>query len=552
MNQRLKQFFLLTTILLSASTTFTDDNDSSCSTCPTGCTRSQNLWQPKPFSSNAERQIQSIKGAWAQSNDEEGMHGAFSIGFGYESNGGCKSKKHLGSIPFWSSKTTDGVISSTFSNTMTIGSNKSNSDLDVYQMGMGPVTTTGSVTFDPTVFQTGADVTLYIGAHKSERGFWIKAHAPVGLMSMNPNLCHTDSIATVAYPAGALAQTSSGTIAAPYENIAQAFNGQKTTGFLQPMKYGRIECKKTTGARFGDFEFSVGYNVVANEKKHLGVGFIFSAPTGNKAEAHYMLEPIFGNNGHWGAGAEIIGHWKCFESDDNEKHLDVWTNGNVQHLFRSSHMRSFDLKANGAGSRYLLVAKYTNNVFQDSIENAINITTRSVDSTFAVVGNFALGIDFHWRQWSFMMGYEGYGRSCENICLDCTCKNEASLNNYAVIGRQIPFNSGAGALNDLCEPLAKIGSSQAQAAGVTAVTTTIVSATLPANRIPEDDNKALDIDGQRAHALYTSKPFVQLQYTWTDSDYSPFLAMSGGYEVSHRKNSAINMWNVGVQGGLAF
>jgi len=100
---------------------------------------------------------------------------------------------------------------------------------------------------------------------------------------------------------------------------------------LKKMQYGKIDCKQTTSAKFGDLAIAVGYNVYADDKKHLGLALRFSAPTGNKAEGIYVLEPIWGRNGHWAAGGELIGHWRAWESDSSDNYLDLWLDGTAEH-----------------------------------------------------------------------------------------------------------------------------------------------------------------------------------------------------------------------------
>ena len=552
MNQNLKRFLSITVLFFSTTTLI--KTSSGCDDCPTGCAKSQNLYQPHAFSASASRDIMLEIAAWYPMPDEEGWHGAFGVGFDYmhtfssNSNTGCFST--LGSLPFWA---TNG------SNTMTVGSNSSGNELDGYQLGLGPITTTGTVALNPIVFQVGADFLLYVGAHKTERGFFLKAHGPVGVTSIDPHLCYTDTIDPVAYPLGSLNTGSgAGTIAAPYANIAQAFGGGKSAGFLQPMVFGLIDCKRTSSAQFGDPEFAVGYNLFADEKKHIGVAVTFSAPTGNKAEGVYVLEPIFGRNGHWGAGGEIIGHWKFWESDSSDdKWAQAFFDGKVYHLFKSKHVRSFDLLNNGAGSKYLLLARYTSTgptsaVFQNQIINAVNITTVGVQSTFSAEGDFALGFDFHWKNWSLQIGYEGWGRTCEQLTLDCTCPGSTNYSDYAVLGRQTPWATNGVTQLDLCEPTATIGKSSAHkdTAGASG---TIALAQTTTNRLPETAELALDVNGQRVRAVYTSKPYAEIRYTWADSDYVPFLAITGGAEIPNtHKNEAAKMWNIGVNGGIAF
>lgn len=556
MTHKMKKLLFLAAFACSATNLMQADD------CCSGCMQSQNTFQPHAFSVSMSREIMLEKPAWEGMDDAEGWHGSFGVGFEYMRNwgencncepvAGCCSS--LGSVPFWSGN-----------NQMSLGHNDGKSNFDVYQIGLGNqaaytsasgaktayTANTGSVRLDPRIYQTGADFFLYAGSHKTERGFFVKLHGPVGVYSVDPRLSFDGDVTGRPYERGIL-NNADATVAAPYENIEQAFEGEKEAGFLKKMKYGKITCKRTSSATFGDLAMAVGYNVYADESKHLGFALRFSAPTGNKSDAEYVFDPIFGRNGHWAAGGEIIGHWRAWESDSSDSYLDIWMNGTAEHLFRSKHTRSFDLKTNGLGSKYMLVAKYTGTpgVFQNDIQNVVNLTSVPVESTFGVEGNFALMFDYHWGNWNAGLGYEGWGRSCEKLKIDCKCPTTTNLNEWAVLGRQAPFSSADGTtVTNLAEPKATISKSQDR---VDAPTATIVTATNASNRINSDLTEALDIDGQRAHSAYTSKVFGQVAYTWKDSDYAPFMGIMGSGEFTHKDNSAIKFWSVGVHGGLAF
>lgn len=546
---------ILLAAILACSSGITSFIEASCNTsccnettdCCSGCTQSQNLWQPHAFSVSMSREILLEKPAWTNMDDVEGWHGTFGVGFEYmkslNNSCGCEPIlccKTLGSMPFWAPNK---------SNQMTVGNNSGDFDLDAYQMGLGPVTTNGAIQLNTSVFQTGGDIFLYTGAHRSERGFFFKLHGPVGVINVNTKLKDSGDLEAVEYPVGSLTKTTE--TEAPYETMAEAFAGGQSAGDLRTLKFGLINCNCSSAVKFGDLAVSVGYNFYATESAHLGAAIRFTAPTGNKATAIKMLEPIFGRNGHWAVGGELIGHWRCWEADEDDKFMDVWFDGTIEHLFNSQHMRSFDLKGNGAGSKYLLLANYATNTYQNEITNAINITTLPVQSVFSAEGNFALMFDFHWCNWSIGFGYEGWGRTCEQLCLDCSCPGVINYNNYAVIGRQTAWATDGSTQLDLCQPSATIGKSEdhRNTAGENAALG-ILDATVATNRLSADN--AIDIASQRAHAAYTSKPFAQIAYTCKDSDYTPYLAISGGAEISNRDNSAVSYWTIGLQGGLVF
>lgn len=535
MNQNIKNIFWLPVVCYSIIITSDSDNH----TCHA---QSQNLWQPHAFAISAGREILLKKDVYALTDNDESWFGEFSVGFEFMRSFNLNSKdskrcSNLGSLPFWAAD---------LSNTMTVGDNSGLYDLDAYQLGLGPVTTNGTVTLNPLVYQTGADFSLIAGVNKTDRGFFLELHAPVGIISVKPRLCSSDTLVAEPYPAGAFDVSS--TTTAPFTTISQAFGGEQSAGFYKPMTKAIINGRRTSSAKFGDVEASIGYNFIADEQKHCGLALRFSAPTGNKAEGCYVLEPIFGRNGHWGLGAEIIGHWKFWDSDSNNTKASLWFDGNIVHLFRSKQIRSFDFINNGLGSKYLLLANYNGNVFQNEIINAVNITTTYAESTFAVEGDFALVLDFQWSNWNFDIGYEGWGRTCEHLN-DCYASYPTSVNfnNYAIIGRQ-QYANPAATIVHLCEPGATIGKSQDAA---TAATATILDATIAANRLPETGS--LNIEAQRAPSVYTSKAFIQVCYTCKDSSYTPFVGISTGAEFPNLgKNAAAYFWNVGLQAGLSF
>ncbi len=569
MVHKFKKFLSAAILFASFAMTADNGNCSSCSVCPDTCAQGQNTWQPHAFSASFGREVLVTKHAWAPNTDEEGWHGMVGIAGEYQKSfNSCPTSccSYIGSLPFWGVNRADNTP--TYNNVMTVGNAVTTADeagskfdVDAYQIGMGPVSAeqSGTMTLKPCIYQAGADFYLYVGAHKTERGFFFKAHGPVGVMSVNPGFSFSGDLEAAAYPAGSLTSLTGSATPAPNETIGDAFMNPKSAGFLKAMNRGLISGKRTSSAKFGDPEFTLGYNVFADENKHLGLGVRFAAPTGNKADAFYMLEPIFGRNGHWAAGAELIGHWKCWESDNDDKYLNIMLDGDVMHLFGSKIQRSFDLKNNGAGSKYLLLARFDRPadgaLFQNEILNAVNITTLGINSSFAVEGNFALVFDFHWKNWSMAIGYEGWGRSCEKICIDCSCPGSVDYNEYAVVGRQLQTYTTA-PQTPLCQPAATMHNVlAASTTGIPNTAGTIVDATVSANRLSSNVADALDIEGQIARAVYTNKPFAQIQYTWTDSDYKPFLAISGGAEIptgKNKKNSAVRFWNVGAQAGIAF
>jgi hypothetical protein len=600
----LNLLFVIAVILSGSSIIFACDVSQDCSAvCSTPCSVSKNLWLPRSFSSNPSLEITQEKTLLQTESNRSEWNGTFSCATTYGQNFGvkCNDCKNLGSLPFWSG-----------TNVMTVGNNDAADhgfDLDCWNFGMGNVNVDangfgGSITLNPKVTQAGADFLLYITQFKDKCGLFFKIHAPVGALIVDPQM-KQDGISAV--NANYFEMRTTGTaydltynttypsLADRHQTLTGAFAGgigeeESVNGHTlnQPsLTFGRISTCKLTAIRLADLSMSLGYNIFASEKGILGVGFKVTCPTGNVAAADYVLEPIFGRGGVWGIGGEVMGHSKIWKNKAETKYLDLWLQGEVLHLAPGrTSFRSFDLKANGVGSKYILVQHYYQQPSQEaiispgSLQQAINITTFPVHSKFAVEGSVSMMADYHCKNWNLAVGAEFWGRSKENLSINvCSAVDQRNLNlnHYAVVGRQassmniVAGLGGSGQITSpplfisLCEPAAKINKAQNTitlvGAGSDVVTfpyaastipTGLADATIAANRIPANLAEALDICGAAAAKAYTGKIFSQLGYTWSYYRYTPNLSVIGSAEFSNKTNSAVQMWSAGLQGSINF
>lgn len=579
----------------------------SCSDEP--CSSSKNTWFPRAFSSDASREITLEKTVFQNEGDHrDEWNGTFSFATQYMQNFGskCNSCKNLGSMFSWGA---DGL------NTMTVGNNGGAADIDAWNFGVGnvtggtyPTTTgtplglnydpnaiSGTLTINPKITQVGTDFMLYFVHKKDEHGMYFKVHAPIGAISIDPQVSDTSEQIDV----NAFAQTTT-TTAITYntaypslnnrsENVGSALaGGVGSNGTLRgnnfpyqiQLQYGKLADCKRTEIRLADLSFVLGYNMFASEKGFFGLGFKTTCPTGNVPTAQYALEPIFGRGGCWGVGADIMGHYKAWENDAKTKYLDIWFQGEVLHLLPGRiGRRSFDLLANGKGSKYILLEHFHQNgdgtYSAGSVTQAINVTTLPVYSKFSAEGSAALMVDYHHNNWNLAVSGEFWGRTKESLSIDmcgAVSLSKENLNNYAVVGRQassIHVLSEAGvAVNydvttnfvPLVEPAAKINESvntvqlvgASNATFPTSYSALLVDGRIATNRIPEDLNEALDICGAAAAKAFTGKVFAQFGYTWNDARYTPNLSFIGSAEFTNATNNAVQMWSAGVQGSINF
>ena len=603
-NTTLNLWLALSIIFSNSVITYACEVLQDCSTaCTTQCSVGKNLFLPRAFSSNSSLEIMQEKNIFQVESDRNEWNGTFSFATTYGQNFGakCNDCKNLGSLPFWSG-----------TNVMIAGDNtdtavKNGSNLDAFNFGMGnidvdPITHIGgTITLNPKVTQIGTDFLLYMTHFKDKPGLFFKVHAPVGALSIDPQMSQNginavdlnyfdmitsgtqyDLTYATSYPA--LADRHATLTGAFAGGVGQDGSVNGHTANQPSLNYGRISTCKLTEIRLADLSVSLGYNFFACEKGFLGIGFKVTCPTGTVAKADYALEPIFGRGGVWGVGGELMSHRKIWQNEAETKYLNIWLQGEILHLFPGrTALRSFDLKANGVGSKYLLVQRYYQQPSQNSImtpsnlQQAINITTFPVNSKFLLEGSVSLMADFHCKHWNLAIGGEFWSRSKENLSINmCAAIDERNinLNHYAVVGRQASnFNiiSGLGGNQidtstvpfvPLCEPAAKINKAQDTitlvGAGANIVTfpttipTGLADARLSSNRIPANLTEALDICGAQVAKACTGKIFSQLGYTWLYHCCTPNLSLIGSAEFTNKTNNVVQMWSAGVQGSINF
>lgn len=321
------------------------------------------------------------------------------------------------------------------------------------------------VQFDPTIVSFLMDFDTYINFDGITPGLFAQIHFPIVHTKWDLQLteCVVDAGTTfTSYPAGYLAATpielSELTVGeqAP-QTVKNAFRGNATFGDMkEPLKYGKIFGRQNE-TRVADLRFALGYNFLLSEHYHFGLSIQAAAPTGTLREAEFLFEPIAGNDHHWELGAGVSGHVDLWCDCDHERKLGFYVDATVTHMFGSTQKRSFDLKNNGNGSRYMLLQKMAdpvvglniglapNNVaaitqYQGRLVPAINKTTLDAKIEIGVQADVLAKLNYYRRGFEFEIGYNLWARSEEKLqCRECieTCyaiKGDAQLYGFTSSG----------------------------------------------------------------------------------------------------------------------
>jgi len=482
--------------------------------------------------------------------DDSDWNGFFSATAAYQRAWNQSKTKGIGSYPFWST-----------TNTMLAGNNSSvDTDFDVYQFGLGPVGTIpedSSISLNPVIWNPGSDLLFYIGARKNESGAFFKIKTAINDMTVNPGLTEINPVRATPYLQGEISLPTgipSDLIPNPSSTMTAAFAGGSAQGDYRPMKYGLINGIQQSGVHFSDTELTLGYNIFfENNVNNLSVGIRVAAPTGTKPTSVYMLEPLTGRGGYWGVGGYLAGHFTLWENSNKDKTLFFNFMSNGLHLCTANVMRSYDLTENGNGSKYLLVADFNQGIYQNSIQNLINISTIESQSSFGFEGDAAFALSFMSGGFTLDLGYNIWGRSKEKLSLN---PNLVNSSRYAILGRQGIGLAGASyaTASNACQPGATISASVDATSVVITSTdvvsgTTIGNATIAGNRMSGAD--AFNTYTTAQKSAVTSKLFSKIGYNWKDSECCPYLGFIGEAEFSNAKNNALPQWGVALEGGIS-
>lgn len=563
--------------------------------CSNSCNISKNTFLPRSVLSYSLNELLLEKTVFTlkPKNHRETVAGLLST---YSQNFKAdNSSDNLGSMPFWSG-----------TNTMTIGNNDGRADVDAYQFGMGNIKVNkngigGIITLNPKIQIIVGQILFYLTQKRTAPGIFFKANMPLGAFRIFSNASEKPTANSdnnlsfrqhTADPNGTeieyqwtkypiAGERPESLLAAWIGFIDNSNDIDENLPYSTILKKGRIGSYTNSFVGIGDLNMSLGYNIIGTENSLLGIGFKVGFPLGNSAEANHLLEPIFGRAGAWAIGAEVMGYHQLWTDKKELQKAYLLFQGEVLHLIPDKFLnyRSFDLKQNGPGSKYLLVQHYpasyerNNNYigYKDftpsSIQPAINITTLPVISKIAIEGSLACMLDYHYTNYNAGIGIEFWGRSHERLSIDIDLAIDthfSNLNNYAVVGRQIDaytINKQEDIVNTYyCEPLARINKSQnpVQLVGTPPSVTTpqnlpdgIKDARLPENRLPSKFEEALDIKGAQALKSLSGTIFGQLGYTGTVGAVIGNVSFIASFEINNQYRS-LGFWTVGFEGAFHF
>ncbi len=317
------------------------------------------------------------------------------------------------------------------------------------------------VSFDPFITNLVADLNLYVGLDNILNGLFFRVHAPLHRTIWRLNMREDGRQGMEAnYPAGYWDNSS---VPAIYSSFIEAVSGddEKCTPrtrvnsgdagtFFYPLENCKfpVECcdcpnfnRKRTG--LADLRAMLGWNFFNTDDYHVGLGLIVAAPTGNQHDPEFIFNPLVGNGHHVEVGGHLTSHYTFWRNEDETRSFGLYVDLNVTHLFEDCQRRCFDLCKAGQNSKYILaqklrtVATSTNPSgyeFDDQYTQVANLTTRNVDVSVSWQVDFAALFNYTTGPLSLGLGYNFWGRACEDYDCVSTCGMTIAENTWALKG----------------------------------------------------------------------------------------------------------------------
>lgn len=460
----------------------------------------------------------------------------------------------------------------------------------------------GSFTVKPRIQNVMVDLDFYLGLDEWVNGMYFRIYGPINWTKWQTNFCSTDTGLTTSCSAGYFTPSGSEVL---LTSLGSYFQGDAPASVdnitFKPLRFAKMGCGCQTETGFADLRLELGWNFLQDEDYHLGLNIQAAAPTGSRRNATFVLQPVVGNGKHWELGAGLTGHYIFWRSDDEEKHFGFYVDANLTHLFNAKETRTFDLD-NGNNSRYMLATKFTKTVTNnlggkttagatgsatgftlataqfDNVYNPVaNLTTIDVNVSVGVQADIVAMFNFTARGFSWDIGYDFWGRSCEKFgcSTDCECNpenlfNPSQRNTWALKGdarmfgyagatagsvtadQAIPLSAtdsastihnGSNAAST--SPIRNFGVDRAQFAytGSTSAAAMVIHTPLAQGGfnvagdqiktsiqpvfLSQDDVQLTETKGT------SNKVFTHFSYAWDRDNWVPYLGVGGSAEFGH-------------------
>jgi len=303
--------------------------------------------------------------------------------------------------------------------------------------------------------------------------------------------------------------------------------------------FGKI-CGAQSKTGLSDIEVKAGYEWLQHKPYHLESYLGIIIPTGNKAEAKYLFEPIVGNGRHFGVTFGSAVGFQIWEDVEKDRLLRVEYAIHTEYLFGNTQKRMFDLN-NKPWSRYMEVyankeqaqqaADLGGQLGANLATPGINVFTRDAKVTPGIAHTHNTAFVLTCKGFQGEAGYNYFARTADCVKLACGFPTTIALKDKLGDGQTNPVRNitGNSLLNDaaLAQPLDNYDQ----------------------NVIRAED---IDLNSGAQPCYVINTLYAALGYRWDTWRYPFFVNGGGSYEWTSNSNAALDRWIVWAKCGFSF
>lgn len=403
-----------------------------------------------------------------------------------------------------------------------------------------PTDYSSTVYLRPYLHNTLLDSALYLRYN----GFYLYVHIPYAWAKSGIELQEDKGLTrnNAPYPPYYMAQDA---VLPPAQSFKQAMTGGYSWGNISPgLSFSKIGDSALHQQGIADIDFAIGWNFLRRERGVVGIALRLTAPTGNASTAEYLFEPMIGNGRHWQWGGCFNAQGLIWEKD-GEQFLHFVVQTNVTTMLNADEVRSFDLKTNSFGSRYILAKQFDNLIYTGNTQPLVNISTLPCKIRNAAQIDCTLMFAYEYMPYNACIGYNGWGRTADGVVLkECFPGNTWGLkgiaNEASMLGL-VPDTQSSAKLH---------GNFLSEQALVIDSNSPVI--------ITGDD---LNLRSGAASRNFTNKIFAYGNYTWCGPKMPVHPGLGLGFSVefegirpknvSPNKNN-LSQWAVWLRGEVSF
>ena len=387
----------------------------------------------------------------------------------------------------------------------------------------------GSVTAHPRIESIIMDQLFQLNLGGDHENIYMTLNAPIAWTKFDMQLEETITSSGTDIPLNILGNPANEP--SPYSSIIQAWKGNlQLQGFYpdlkRPLEFAKINGPQTTGSLV-QLEYALGYYFVTKPDAHFGMEARIVIPTGNRPKGEFVFEPLAGNGHHTQLGIGFQGHLNVVDYGGLD--FAVYGVAHFYHLFNAKQHRTFDLKLNGIGSRYLLLKKFNpDGTYAGEIEFGPNILTLACKTKVPLLMDGSIIAVYDFGNTTLVAGYTCWARTAETVSITESIPH----NTYGVQG-----NTPTAGAN----------------------TNTTASATRINGQFADTFDQApqfLNLNNVNTRsasppAAYSNRISAHVAYNWEQHPFDPYLLLGGFLEMSGAGNQAMSQWGMFTQFGLS-